>query len=391
MDASWSALGGSAVASFLSAANLDSLPEASAMTDAQWKILEGIVGETSVNRFKASIGISHNASSPSLPLPKRTDFSDIVAKMSEMDLELNTIMEQFMTASIGTNKDKIKEKTDERMKQLEEARKKLVDAENAKAEPWWKRLLKWIVAAVAAIVGVIVGIVSAPVTGGLGTAAAVLAVAAFVMFVLRDTGVMDMLETALAEHMQTKYGWSPEKSQLFAKIFGMGLELGVAIASVAVNVANAAKMASAAKNLIDGASKIKGAVDTVTKTVSLTAAGSSVAREASQASLKAMDILLKLETVKRLYTLSVLATSGLQIYNGAVEVYAGVKTGEAREHEAIAAELKAFIQRLQGMLEEDSDRLKDIIEKINSMLNGFSDIIDEIGESHRSVIQHLNA
>lgn len=391
MDASWSSLGPNSISRFLQAANLDSLPEASALTENEWTILKGIIGEEAATRFRNSIGSGHNASAPALPIPKLTDFSDKIAELSAMDLELNTIMTEFMSGSITDNKVKMKETAAKRLKQLEEAQKKLAAADNAKSEPWWKRALKWVAAVVGLVVGVVAGVVSAPVTGGLGVAAAVLAAAAFTMFVLREAGAMDKLAEALAKHMETKHGWPPEKAKMFGMYFALGLEAAVTIASLVVNIANGVKMASAAKNLIDSANNLKGTVDSVSKTVSLTAAAGSKASEIMQNTLKATDILLKLETVKKLYVVSSLCSTGLQIYDSAIDIYAATLTRDAREFEANAAELKAFLQRMQNMLTEDSDRMKELIEKINSMLNGFSDIIDEIGDSHRSVIRHLNA
>lgn len=393
MDASWSSLGMDQINSFLDKTNLGrrDLPSVAELNPAQWSILEGIIGVDTANLLRERVGIAHNAAAPKLPIPRLTDLSSVMSELSEMDLELNNVMEKFLVSNIQDNKSVLMKKAKEQQKALAEAADKLQKAADAKKQPWWKRLLNWIVAAVAAIVGVIVGIVSAPFTGGLGTAAAVLAVASFAMFILKDTGVMDKLAEALATHMQEKYGWSPEKAKMFGMFFTMGLELAVTIASVAVNIANAAKMASSAKSLLDSAKSLKGVVDATTKTVSLGATTASNAREAATLTLKALEISSSLNTVMKLTALSGLASSGMQVYNGAIEIQTANLTKDARESEALAAELKAFMQKLQSMLQEDSDRLKDLIARIQSMLNGFSDVIDEINSSHKAVIRSMNA
>lgn len=389
----WSALNQTDVSAFLTAANLSSPPEVAELSEAQWTILQGIVGQEGVQKLRTEAGLTHNAAKPRLPAPKLTDYSDLVARMAEADLEMNIIMEKFMTSSVQVNKDKMAKNAEERMKKLEEAHAKLEAANNAKKIPWWKKLLNWIAAIFTAVVGVVLGVVSG---GTLGAVGAALAVAAFAMFVLNETGVTEKLAEAIAEGLQKPpFNCSAEFAQKFGKWFTVALDLAVTVASLATSCANAANIAKAAK-LVKAADGLKGAVS-ANKTVTITAnTGREAAKLIGQAARIAPNVTAKTsafaaKTIQTLGVVSGITEGALQIHSGVKEIEAGKLTKEARDKQAEAKELKAFIAKLQSMLSEDTDRIREIIERINDLLNGFSDIIDDIGASHRAVIQNLNA
>ena len=91
---------------FLDAAGLDAMPEASAMSEAQWKILAGVVGENTVKTIRESAGVPP-LSNPSLPPSVGGDWTKIMMLVQEVRAKFGNAVSRAALEVAGGTKDKI--------------------------------------------------------------------------------------------------------------------------------------------------------------------------------------------------------------------------------------------------------------------------------------------
>ena len=100
----------------------------------------------------------------------------------------------------------------DRMEQIDKSIKKMKDAEKASI---WSRAFSWIGAIVAVVAAAVLTVVTGGLAAGFAIAGAAIAVSSLL---LNETGAMDKIVNALADHMKSAHGMSRSDAKLAASL-----------------------------------------------------------------------------------------------------------------------------------------------------------------------------
>ena len=251
---------------------------------------------------------------------------------------------------INLQKDTLDAEHKDRMGQIDKSIKKMKDAESAST---WSRAFSWIGAIVAVAAAVLLTVVTGGAAAGFAIAGAALAVTSLV---LNETGAMDKMVNALAEHMKDAYGMSKSNAKLAASLICnltiCALSLGCGIASM---VSGAASIASTAANVAGTAQKAA---------------------------------LISESTAKTMQTVVTIANTGVTAGSLMATGFSTYYNKRADDSKADTKEMEKFIAQLQQRLEECEEELQMLLEQIESglsmtgqMLSSATDTSDEISRN----------
>ena len=336
---------------FLQETGLESLPDISKLTESQWTLLAGIVGMETVNTIRESAKLPP-LSDPQLqpPQTKQTDWSDIMMKVAEIKAKLSDIISKASVEDIKNTKDKMKEINEKDAKKIKESLEKLM---KSKTSGLFGKIFGWI----GAIVGLIGAAILTVATGGAAAPLLAVAILGTVMMVLQETGAMDKIMEALADH--------PALAMLILGpiaggiIFGlyqsgtiseeqMKMAVQITLAAAMLITSIVAGVASGGATVTSVAAKIAGLVAQIT---------------------------------------GALASVG----GGAAGIAQSAYSYQSAQIQADMQENKAWLAKLQAMLSEESERLEKIMQQLNSMVSDLSDIIKDIAGSHSAIFKNMGA
>lgn len=262
-----------------------------------------------------------------------------------------------MTKSrIDLQKSKLDTEHEGRMKEIDESIKKMKQAEKAALA---SRIFGWLGAVLAVVTAVVLTVVTGGVAAGFAIAGAALAVSSLVM---NETGAMDKLTKALADHLKEQYGMKGSNAQLAAALI---INLSMVALSAGCGIAALATGASAVGQATAGVAKT--VADTAAKTASatLTAAGK-------------------------------IATLALTIGNTAVGVGSlaagGVSTyyqKRSEDAQADTTELEKLMTQLQQRLEESEEELKLILQQIQSAIGSIAELITSATDTNEEIARNI--
>ena len=242
---------------------------------------------------------------------------------------------------------------EDRMEQIDESIQKMKDAETASK---WSRAFSWIGAIVAVIAAVALTVVTGGAAAGFAIAGAALAVTSLV---LNETGAMDKMVNALADHMKSAHGMSKSDAKLAASLICnlsiCVLSLGCGIGSM---VSGAASVASTAANVAETAQKAALISESTAKTIQT---GMTVVNTGVSAAS--------------------LTTSGVSTYY----------TKRSEESKADTSELEKFMKQLQQRLDESQEELQQILQQIESGMNSIANMIGSATDTSTEIAQNLGA
>ncbi|MBR4171080.1 MAG: type III secretion system translocon subunit SctE [Kiritimatiellae bacterium] len=140
---------------------------------------------------------------------------------------------------IEVNKESLQTEHEERSDKIKESLDKMEEAAKSRLV---NRIFGWL----GAIIAVAAAIVTTVVTGGAAAAFAIAGAAvAVTSLILSETGAMDKITNALAEHLQDKYGMSKSTAQIVAaltiNLSIMAISLGCSVGGMIAGAASAGK------------------------------------------------------------------------------------------------------------------------------------------------------
>ena len=254
---------------------------------------------------------------------------------------------------IDLQKDTLDAEHEDRMEQINDSIQKMKDAEKASA---WSRAFSWI----GAIVSVIAAVALTLVTGGLAAGFAIAGAAiAVTSLTLSETGAMDKITNALADHMKSAHGMSKSDAKLAASLICnltvCALSLGCGIGSA---VSGAASVASTAANVADTVQKVAKISESTAKTI---------------------------QTVMTVTNTGVgavsLTTSGVSTYY----------TKRSEDAKADTTELEKFITQLQQRLDESEEELQQILQQLQSGISEIAQMVGSATDTSDEIARNLGA
>ena len=349
---------------FLSMAGLDSLPEPSALTEAQWQMLTGIIGEDSAQLFRLVIQ-GDSLLLPELELPGELgDWSSIMAVVAEIRAKIGEVLEKSSVEDIKIQKDKLADENRLEKERLEKMLKKL---EKSAKSGLLGKIFGWIGVAI----GLIAAVVATVATLGAAAPAIAVALVGLTVMILQETGVMDKIVKFFAEN-----------PVMFMALFGALLgPPGIALGGVLAGTLEGLKAGGVLD--ADKAQMVAQVIFTVTML-----AASIVASIASGGSGAVQSIK---DVFKLIGLVGQLIGAATSIGGGAAGVASAGYAFEASMLKADSEEDKAWLAKLQSMLQEEMDRLEKIIEQLNASVVDVSDLLSDIAASHQKITGNLGA
>lgn len=350
MDVVWNQLSVTQQTQFLREAGIDQLPDPSGLTQSQFAILGGIVGEEKARKLTKE-GAGGMFGPFSLEPPKETgDWSDIVARVAELQTKLSELQTKTSSEDVKAQKDRVAEANKRDAEKLKEQIDKLAKASKS-------GLLGKIFGWIGAIVGLIGAVIATAATGGTAAPALAIAVVGVTMMALQESGAMEKIVDFLVD-----------KPGVLIAIFGPVL------GGVLCGLIN---------NGVLDEDKAKMAIQVAFGVAMLVA---SLAGMAATGGASATDAVFKI-----IGMVGQIAGGLASVGGGASTIAQAAYGKEAADAQADMMENKAWLARLQQMLAEEIERLQTILDQLNSGAKDASGIIGDIGKSNQSVISHLGA
>lgn len=349
MSAGWNAINSTQQTQFLQAAGLNELPPAASLDSAQMNILAGIVGTETAKTVTGAPPSSGTVAAPAMPPPAKSagDWSNIMALVAQLKVELGETMVESSAADIENRRVSVKERNDITAAQLQERCDKLAEKANASLI---SKIFGWIGAAFAVIGAAFATVV----TGGAAAPALIAASVALAVMVLQETGAMEAITQALSENPAILAVLFPvvggvllalEKTgvidqEQLQSIINLAVNLAVVAVSITCAVMTGGISSGGALNVISGlAGEIAGAI--------------------------------------------------AQVGQGAADIAGAVYTKQAADIQADTQEGNAWLIRMQSMMNEEMDRLTELIRQIHEAVSAASDAIASISSSHQAIYRNM--
>ncbi|MBF0103142.1 MAG: type III secretion system translocon subunit SctE [Desulfobacterales bacterium] len=264
-----------------------------------------------------------------LLLDLRNKINELQAKTSKEDIQISMTKKQEM-----------------HQKQIEKIQDFIDKMKESKASNLAMKIFGWVAAAVMLVAAVAATVA----TGGAAAPLIVAAVVGLAVMALEESGAMEKITEGIAKLLEMA-GMDEKAAKIVAQVSIMvvvlAVEIGCMIASGGMSAANV------------GA----GLVDKVGKSVKLAANAIRIGAE--------------------------VASGCAMVGQGAATIAGSVQNKQAMDAKADSLEFQKMMKKLQAMLEEEMDRLKEIIDQIES---GISDVLQILGASadlNRHITQQM--
>lgn len=304
-------------------------------------------------------------------LDNPADPKQIEADLSKLIMYLQLDNEERQTEMakdrIDLNKAGLDTEHKDRMKHIDETVKKMKDAEKAAKI---SRIFGWIGAVLAVVAAAVLTIATGGLAAGFAIAGAAIAVTALT---LSETGAMDKIINALADHLQETYGMSKNDAMLAASLIVnlsiMAAQLGCSIGGM---VAGFSAAASAAANAAATATKAAG--DT--------------AKTAGEVSKLSANIVQLAKNMQSGVTIANTAVGAGALASNGVSTY---MTHRSEDAKADTTELEKFMTMLQQRLEESQEELQIILQQIQAGIGKIAELISSATDTSDQIARNIGA
>ena len=301
------------------------------------------------------------------PADSKAREADLAKLISYLQLDNEERQTEMAKERIDLNKSGLDTEHKDRMKHIDETVKKMKDAEKAS---FFSRLFGWIGAVLAVAAAAVLTVATGGMAAGFAIAGAALAVTALT---LSETGAMDKIVNALADHLQEEYGMSKNDAMLAASLIVnlsiMAAQLGCSIGGM---VAGFSAAASAAAEAAATATKVAG---DATKT----------AGEVSKLSANIVQLAQKMQGAVTVANTAVgagaLASNGVSTY----------MTHRSEDAKADTTELEKFMTMLQQRLEESQEELQIILQQIEAGIGKIAELITSATDTSDQIARNIGA
>ena len=295
---------------------------------------------------------------------KETDLSKLIMYLQLDNEERQTEMAK---ERIDLNKAGLDTEHKDRMKQIDETVQKMKDAEKAAKI---SRIFGWIGAVLAVVAAAVLTIATGGMAAGFAIAGAAIAVTALT---LSETGAMDKIINALADHLQETYGMSKNDAMLAASLIVnlsiMAAQLGCSVGGM---VAGFSAAASAAANAAATATKAAGDAAKVT----------------GEASKLTANIVQLARNMQGAVTVANTAVGAGALASNGVSTY---MTHRSEDAKADTTELEKFMTMLQQRLEESQEELQIILQQIEAGIGKIAELITSATDTSDQIARNIGA
>jgi len=304
-------------------------------------------------------------------LDNPADPEQIEADLSKLIMYLQLDNEERQTEMakdrIDLNKAGLDTEHKDRMKHIDETVKKMKDAEKAS---FFSRLFGWIGAVLAVVAAAVLTVATGGLAAGFAIAGAAIAVTALT---LSETGAMDKIINALADHLQETYGMSKNDAMLAASLIVnlsiMAAQLGCSIGGM---VAGFSAAASAAANA----------------TATATKAAGDVAKTGGEVSKLSANIVQLAKNMQSGVTIANTAVGAGALASNGVSTY---MTHRSEDAKADTTELEKFMTMLQQRLEESQEELQIILQQIQAGIGKIAELISSATDTSDQIARNIGA
>ena len=304
-------------------------------------------------------------------LDNPADPKHIEADLSKLIMYLQLDNEERQTEMakdrIDLNKAGLDTEHKDRMKHIDETVKKMKDAEKAS---FFSRLFGWIGAVLAVVAAAVLTVATGGLAAGFAIAGAAIAVTALT---LSETGAMDKIINALADHLQETYGMSKNDAMLAASLIVnlsiMAAQLGCSIGGM---VAGFSAAASAAANA----------------TATATKAAGDVAKTGGEVSKLSANIVQLAKNMQSGVTIANTAVGAGALASNGVSTY---MTHRSEDAKADTTELEKFMTMLQQRLEESQEELQIILQQIQAGIGKIAELISSATDTSDQIARNIGA
>lgn len=336
----WSGISQKHQEQFLAQAGIDRLPAPEEISEAQWTILATVAGENVAQEIRK--GVSTSLAAPRLPIPDyEGDWSAIMTKMAELQAELGNLQVKVSHEDISSKKITLQRENDRQMEKIKDCISKLAEANKSS---FWGKLFGWI----GTIVGVIAATLATIATGGAAAPMLAVALVGLTMMILQETGAMDKIVDWMAENLicpalkAMKFDVDKDKVK-------MGIQVWLAVVMLVLSITTMVASGGASASGTFGAfTKIGGII------------GQGVGQFTSLGGTTA-------------------------------NLTAGIETYETELAKASMTEDRAWITKLQQMIQEESERMQQMIEQLNQGVVNVSKMLADFADSNRKIFANTNA
>lgn len=247
-----------------------------------------------------------------------------------------------------------------RMEQIDESIQKMKEAEKASLV---SRIFGWIGAVLAVAAAAVLTVVTGGLAAGFAIAGAALAVTSLV---LNETGAMEKITNALADHLKEAYGMSSNDAKLAASLI---INISIMVAQLGCSVGG----------------MVAGFAAATSAAAEAAATGAEAAAQASKTGLLAADTARTVQNV--LSTVNTGVGAGSLASNG-VSTYMSYRSQSAQ---ADTTELEKFMTMLKQRLEESQEELQQILQQIQSGVGMIAEMISSATDTSAEIAQKIGA
>jgi hypothetical protein len=351
VTSNWKSISPAQQRQFLEQANLKDLPELAALTESQWGMLAGIVGEEAAKTIRedAKTGTPDN---PELPAPAaKDDWSTVLLKVAQLRAKIGELQAKVSSEAVDGQKKDMEKANEEKIKSIKESIEKL---EKASKKGFWAKLFGWIGAGLA----VIAAAVTTAASFGAGAPLLAVAVLGLTVMVLQETGAMEKIIDFFVENPAALFMFGPVVGGLFTGLIEggaidkeeakMALQITLAVGMVALSIASA---------VASGGASLAGTFGHFAKIFGVVAQ----------------------------------ITGGLtQMASGGVGIARTLDLKDAEEAKAKVKETEAWLARLTAMLEEEMERLEKLLQDLQQGLKDASDSLSGIADVKQGIVANLS-
>ena len=301
------------------------------------------------------------------PADSKAREADLAKLISYLQLDNEERQTEMAKERIDLNKSGLDTEHKDRMKHIDETVKKMKDAEKAAKI---SRIFGWIGAVLAVVAAAVLTIATGGMAAGFAIAGAAIAVTALT---LSETGAMDKIINALADHLQETYGMSKNDAMLAASLIVnlsiMAAQLGCSIGGM---VAGFSAAASAAANA----------------TATATKAAGDAAKTGAEVSKLSANIVQLARNMQGAVTVANTAVGAGALASNGVSTY---MTHRSEDAKADTTELEKFMTMLQQRLEESQEELQIILQQIEAGIGKIAELITSATDTSDQIARNIGA
>ena len=289
--------------------------------------------------------------------------ADLAKLIAYLQLDNEERQTQMAKDRIDLNKAGLDNEHEGRLKQIDDSIQKMKDAEKAATI---SRVFGWIGAILSVVAAAVLTVVTGGAAAGFAIAGAALAVGSLV---LNETGAMEKMVNALADHLKDAYGMSSNDAKLAASLIInltiMAAQLGCSIGSMVSGFAAAGKAAADAA-----------------------AVGANVAAQTAKATTISASAMQTAKTIQSVVTVANTAVSAASLASGGVSTYMAHRSEDAK---ADTTELEKFMTMLQQRLEESQEELQMILQQIEAGVGKIAELITSATDTSDQIARNIGA